>query len=161
MSAGTVLLSESLVSYVSPVSSPMYVHWNGGVIRSTCHHFSQSPRLHVHSECPLMQRCHQRSSVSHCQVSVSCIQQCPLNGAARLDHQSTATSHLQCFTHTHTHTPSVQWEMVLPSKFTNHSIVLSTVHLCTQWKVILHIAGHYDLTPTVHPDDSLMHAVNP
>ena len=104
MSAGTVLLSESLVSYVSPVSSPMSVHWNGGVIRSTCHHFSQSPRLHVHSECPLMQRCHQRSSVSHCQVSVSCIQQCPLNGAARLDHQSTATSHLQCFTHTHTHT---------------------------------------------------------
>ena len=103
MSAGTVLLSESLVSYVSPVSSPMYVHWNGGVIRSTCHHFSQSPRLHVHSECPLMQRCHQRSSVSHCQVSVSCIQQCPLNGAARLDHQSTTTSHLQCFTHTHTH----------------------------------------------------------
>ena len=31
-------------------------------------------------------------------------QRCPLNGAARLDHQSTTTSHLQCFTHTHTHT---------------------------------------------------------
>ena len=45
---------------------------------------------------------HHRSSVSHCPVSVSCIQQCPLNGAARLDYQSTATSHPQCFTHTHT-----------------------------------------------------------
>ena len=46
MSAGMVLLSESLVSYVSPVSSPMYVHWNGVAIRNTCHHFSQSPWLH-------------------------------------------------------------------------------------------------------------------
>ena len=58
--------------------------------------------IHVCSECPPTQRCHPRSSVSHCPVSVSCIQQCPLNGAARLDHQSTATSHPQCFTHTHT-----------------------------------------------------------
>ena len=100
MSAGTVLLSESLVSYVSSVSSPVYVHWNDVAIRSMCHHDS----IHVHSECPLTQRCHQRS-VSHCPVSVSCIQQCPLNGAARLDHQSTATSHPQCFTHTHTPPP--------------------------------------------------------
>ena len=66
------------------------------VTMSLSHHDS----IHVHSECPPTQRCHQRS-VSHCPVSVSCIQQCPLNGAARLDHQSTATSHPQCFTHTH------------------------------------------------------------
>ena len=43
----------------------------------------------------------------------------------------------------------------------NNSHVLSTVHLCTQWKVTLHIAGHCHLAPTVHSDDSLMHVVKP
>ena len=99
MSAGIVLPSESHVS-VTSVLCKFYVHWNGGVTRSTCLNVSQSPRLpfmYTVNVPALTQRCHQRSSVSHCPVSVSCIQQCPLNGAARLDHQSTATRP-QCFT---------------------------------------------------------------
>ena len=101
MSAGIVLLSESHVSVTSPVnfmSTGMVVLPEAPVSMSHSHHDS----IHVHSKCPLMQRCHQRSLVIHCPVSVSCIQQCLLNGAARLDHQSPATSHPQCFTHTHT-----------------------------------------------------------
>ena len=133
----------------SPVSCPMYSHCNGVAIRSTCHHVSVTMTpIHVCSECPLMQRCHQRSSVSHCPVSVSCIQRCPLNGAARLDHQSTTTSHPQCFTHTHTkctmrngvaikghqslpHLNS-PFLYTLPATATSHQLFVPMIHSCKQ-----------------------------
>jgi len=173
------------ITSLSPVSCTINVSWDGVAIRITSFLRFTSFKPNV---CPLEWCCYQKHLSPFLTVTMTPFMytvNVPWCSIVIRDHQSvTAKSQFHAYSnvrwmvlpgwitkapphliynvsHTHSHTPSVQWEMVLPPKVTNHSIVLSTVHLCTQWKVILHIAGHCDLTPTVHPDDSLMHAVNP
>ena len=90
--------------YISSVSRTMYVcplQWG-------CYQKHLSPCLsyfdsvHACSECPLMQRCCERSPVT-AQSQFSCIQQCLLNGAAGQD-GSSKHRHLSSTMFSHTHT---------------------------------------------------------
>ena len=157
MSTGMVLLSESLVSHVS---RPVYVHWNGVAIRSTCHHVSVTMTLFMYAVkvpwCSVAIRDHQSVTAQSQFYAYSNVRWMVLSGW--ITEALPPLIHNVSYTHTH---QMRNEKCCLPSKVTNHGHVLSTVHFSTEKKVTLHIAGHGHLTPTVHPDDSLMHAVNP
>ena len=138
--------------YISSVSRTMYVYWNGVAIRSTCPRVSVTMTpfmIAVNAPwCRVAMRDHQSVSVQSQFRAYSNV--CWMALPARMDHQSTAISliHNDLYTHTHTH-------QVYNVKWCYHQRSRS------QSKVTLHIAGHCHLTPTIRPDDSLMHAVNP
>jgi len=142
------------VHRITPVSCTMNVSWDGVAIRITCLLCLTSFKPSV---CPLEWCCYQEH-VSPC-LSVTMTPfmytvNVPRHSVAIRDQSVTAQYQFHAYSNvrwmvlpgwitkalpplihnvSHTHTPSVQWEMVLPSKVTNHSYVLSTVHFCTQW----------------------------
>ena len=152
------MLSESHVSLMSHQFHTQRMSTGMGLLSEAP--VTMTP-IHVCSECPPTQRCHPRSSVSHCPVSVSCIQQCPLNGAARLDHQSSTTSHPQCFTHTHTKCTMRNATAIRDHHQSLPSLSFMHTAMSTEWGCQAGSPKHHHLSSTMFHTHTHTHTHTP